>query len=512
MSFSGINVEHRSQEVEAVKTFLIYSLIGSLALHIGVLSSGIGILLTRVPKKQYEPIDLIIVDPVSTTVEKPEKPPEIIPEKVKIPKPRKIVTTKVTPITAVKIEPKIIQPPPVPQQQLKVVTPPARVETVQPPPVSQPPQPTKVTTEQPQPTIPPRQASIAKLESLLTSTSSTSPIAVPQINEGSENLRETLSGLRNSRITQSSNTAASVTTENTTTSNNVQVQPSPVAVAPTVPTTPQIKTQPENNRENNNPSPNSRGSGNGRAACADCSTKYPEFARRRGIEGRVEVAVDTDSQGNVTNARIVGSSGNSKLDQETLRQARNWKLKPSEGGRSRVSIATDFAIEGSRRYRQVQERKRKQEAQARQRSRQTAISNPSSTSEDTNTPSANTISKPRRIRIRRETTPVATPVKEPRQPVQNRAASSSSPSKKTSTTRNLRESLRNARRQRSTTNSAQEQPSTNRRRRFRSNQPSPASPSNSLSSSQNELRNSLRRSRKTAPPQPAASSEATSEE
>ncbi|MDP5339714.1 MAG: energy transducer TonB, partial [Nodularia sp. (in: cyanobacteria)] len=52
MSFSGITVKHRSQEVEALKTFLIYSLIGSLTLHIGVLASGIGSLLVRVPKEQ----------------------------------------------------------------------------------------------------------------------------------------------------------------------------------------------------------------------------------------------------------------------------------------------------------------------------------------------------------------------------------------------------------------------------------------------------------------------------
>ncbi|MHC5829826.1 MAG: energy transducer TonB, partial [Nostoc sp.] len=39
------------------------------------------------------------------------------------------------------------------------------------------------------------------------------------------------------------------------------------------------------------------------------------------------------------------------------------KLKPAEGGRQGVSIATEFAIKGSRRSRQVQERQAQREAE-----------------------------------------------------------------------------------------------------------------------------------------------------
>lgn len=53
--------------------------------------------------------------------------------------------------------------------------------------------------------------------------------------------------------------------------------------------------------------------------------------RDQRIQGRVEVAVDTDERGNVTNARIVRSSGNSELDEITLREARSWKLRPGTG-------------------------------------------------------------------------------------------------------------------------------------------------------------------------------------
>ncbi|YAF96340.1 MAG: TonB family protein [Nodularia sp. CChRGM 3473] len=491
MSFSGVTVEHRSQEVEALRSFLIYSLIGSLALHIGVLSSGIGNFLMRVPQEIDEPIEVAIIDIPS---EEPEKPPEVIPEEIKIPEPSKIITSNETPASPGKSEMALESKP----------------QITTPSPVPPPPQQTKVATEKPQPTSTPPKDIATKTESVLTSQSSQSTIVAPPTNQGSEKLRAALSGLRDSRESQTSSNVVESNQPSSTNSvpqastapstNNTRVKRSPIAAAPT---TPQIRTE----SENNNRGGNSRGAGNGRAACSQCNASYPEFAKRRGIEGRVEVAVDTDAKGNVTNVRIVNSSGNSRLDEETLRQARNWKLKPAEGGRQGVSIATEFALQGSQRHRQVQERKRQQEAQARERSRQRAASSPSSPSE-TSTPAANTTSQPR---TRRETTPAAkpapvtrpaaaTPVRQPRQPTQNTATGSSSGTRTTPTPsqRNVRESLRNVRRQRTPNNSAQQsQPSTNRRPRPTANTSSP---------SQNNLRNSLRRSRQ-AEPSEAASQE-----
>ena len=84
-----------------------------------------------------------------------------------------------------------------------------------------------------------------------------------------------------------------------------------------------------------------------RATCIRCNINYPEFARREGIEGRVEVAVDIDAKGDVTNVRLLRSSGNRRLDEEIKKQASNWKLQPSEGGRQGISIATNFTLEGS---------------------------------------------------------------------------------------------------------------------------------------------------------------------
>jgi TonB family protein len=96
----------------------------------------------------------------------------------------------------------------------------------------------------------------------------------------------------------------------------------------------------------------SNNSNNNRASCTQggCNTSYPQAARRQRIEGRVQIAVDTDEKGNVTNVRLLRSSGNQILDEATLRQARGWKLKPSPTGRQGVSIATEYIFMGSCRF------------------------------------------------------------------------------------------------------------------------------------------------------------------
>ena len=44
------------------------------------------------------------------------------------------------------------------------------------------------------------------------------------------------------------------------------------------------------------------------------------------IQPKVDVAIDTDARGNVTNVRLVRSSGNRELDEMILREAQNWKF------------------------------------------------------------------------------------------------------------------------------------------------------------------------------------------
>ncbi|MBE9035017.1 energy transducer TonB [aff. Roholtiella sp. LEGE 12411] len=472
MSFSGITVEQRSKEVQALKSFLTYSLIGSLALHIGALSSGIGNFLTRVPQLEEEPIELAIVEPTT----EPEKPVKEIPEEIKK-------------------QPEVVQKQPVVSQPVQKV-----VESPKTPLVQQ--QTEKVTTipQKAQPTNTPPKA---------VATRSEVPVQSAPVTPSNDNLRQQLSQLRDSKpnlggsnntvpLNNLSNSGSGVAL-NTGTSRGTGIgtvrgvstgigtsvgtgtgnqsgNRSPVVTAPTTPTPPKI-----NNSGTGN-------TGNGRAACRECAAKYPEAARRRGIEGRVEVAVDTDDKGNVTNVRVAKSSGNRDLDEETLRQARNWKLKPASGGRQGVSIATEYAIQGSRRHRQAQEQKKRREAQ--ETNQQTATSNT-----DTNTTR----------RRRRSLTPTITDVP-PERPAESRvtpqirrprgentaAGSASEPRRTTPTQGNARESLRSIRRQRVSGDSSQKpQATTNRRRRKRED------------NSQNRLLRRLRpqpQSQPTAPP------------
>ncbi|MEA5601718.1 TonB family protein [Nostoc sp. UHCC 0252] len=480
MSFSGTTVEQRSKEVEALKSFLTYSLIGSLALHIGVLSSGITNYLTRVPTEEDDAIEFAIVD--SPTPE-PEKPVEKIPEEPKklpeVIQKQSIVTPPVQkPVQEVIERPKIEPIQKQPQQT-----------TQNPQPVQQPQQ----TTQNPQPA----NREIAPKPVIPVTTAapqgggsgvalgSGSGIAVGT-NSGTGTGGGTGTGTGGG-IGSGTGTGIGSGTGNQT------VNRPPVATAPIAPIAPIAPTAPTP------PKTNTSGNGNGRAACRECNAKYPEAARRRGVEGRVEVAVDSDAQGNVTNVRLTRSSGNRELDEAQLRQAREWKLKPTEGGRKGVSIATEFAIQGSRRSRQVQERKRQREAEERtqqrtatnsteenprRRRRELAPSSPSSNPVRTTKPAISGFS--RRLEPQRR---------------ENPATNSSSGANTTRTQgTSARESLRRVQRERTAPAASPKPQATTNRRRRRDN------------ASQNKLRESLRGLRQKPQSQPAAPSAAPSQQ
>ncbi|MTJ50118.1 energy transducer TonB [Dolichospermum sp. UHCC 0259] len=390
MSFSSIAIEQREKELKTLATFLTYSLIGSLAIHIGLLASGIGSLLTKVPEE--EPVEITFVEtPVEEIkpIEEPEEEtkPKVIDNSriftstnnfdtspsVFVPQPQKstIVSAQPAVIPAPKIEPLK----PLPSITKETTVSPQKVDTPQPE-VSQ--SKTKVS-----PTIadsPPQ--AVSQPKNTTVKPLSTETTAVQPSSQSSSNLSKLLAGIRDARTNQeglqpsqatSGNGGNPVGTSNSSDAgipgnggnsvrtsgtgipgnsggdaNNGRANVPKVATAST---SPKVGTN--------------SGSGNGRAACRECNANYPEWARKRGLEGRVEVAVDTDDSGNVTKVRLLRSSGNEKLDAEHLERAQKWKLKPSSGGRQGVSIGTEYAIAGSQKYRQLQERKKKREAEQR---------------------------------------------------------------------------------------------------------------------------------------------------
>ncbi len=127
-----------------------------------------------------------------------------------------------------------------------------------------------------------------------------------------------------------------------------------VATSPITPTLPKPETKPQTISRLN------------AAECEKCELKYPESARRRGIEGNPKVQFDVDENGRTINVRLARSSGNNELDAAAVEQAREFKLKPSAAGKRNVQVSANYVQRGSRQERQVQERRRQREEQRRQ--------------------------------------------------------------------------------------------------------------------------------------------------
>ncbi|MDZ7954617.1 TonB family protein [Nostoc sp. DedQUE09] len=494
MSFSGITVEQRSKEVEALKSFLTYSLIGSLALHIGVLSSGISNYLTRVPTGEEEPIELAIVD--APTAES-EKPIAEIPKEIK----QEPEVVQKQPIETPPVE-KFEQITAVPQKPQPIDTPPKAIPIKPEVAVKSAPIPRSV------PEVPVKSASIPQSAPSEDSKASSagggggggggggsgvglgsgSGIAVGTSSGtgpgggtgtgtgggiGSGTGTGTGSGIGSgtgSGIGSGTGSGIGSGTGSGIGSGTGSGIGSGVGNRPTVATAP---TPPKTN------SP-----GNSRSACRrNCDFKYPTSLRGQKPEGSPKLKLELDEQGNVTNVRLTRSSGNSTLDEAAVRQAREMKVS---GGRKEATLIPNFVVDGSRRQQEVRERERKR--QERERNQQTAASNSNST-EGTSR------------RRRRELAPPSRPAisgfsrrLEP-QRAESPARNSSSEARTTRTQGTARESLRRTRTEQTTTDSSQKPQATTNRRRRRDN------------GSQNKLRDSLRRLRQPPQSQPAAPSQ-----
>ena len=388
MEFSSVTIEQREKEAEALKTFLFFSLIGSLVLHIGILALAINKFFLKFPEVREEPIEVTILETIPQEVN--QLPVEIkslaktnsggggnkgggisTPTKTAL----NMIKSSVAPITKqaqLKITTNLISK----QSQTLTNREPAKILT----PVQT--NPIENTTPEPATTPPPVETKpIQKLDENANTLASTQPQvqtkptkitplkSETQPNASSNNIpsnstastqlpqnKNILGNLgdrsRNSLGTGNgtgSGTGVGNGIGNSTgngtgngnglgneTGNKPKSENTPIATAPKPPI--------ENSSKLN------------RADCIQCQIKYPDRARQRGIEGNAEVAIDTDSQGNVTRVRLVRSSGDSELDQAAQQAAQEWKLTPTAEGREGVRASVNFAIKGSQRHRKLQER------------------------------------------------------------------------------------------------------------------------------------------------------------
>ena len=76
--------------------------------------------------------------------------------------------------------------------------------------------------------------------------------------------------------------------------------------------------------------------------------RYPDLARRAGIEGQTVVKALVDIDGSIMEVQVLKSSGNQMLDQAALTAARKWKFSPAKQRdkfvRVYVSIPINFRL------------------------------------------------------------------------------------------------------------------------------------------------------------------------
>ena len=387
MEFSSVTIEQREKEAEALKTFLFFSLIGSLVLHIGILALAINRFFLKFPEVREEPIEVTILETIPQEVT--QLPVEIkslaktnsgggggnkgggisTPTETAL----NMIKSSVAPITKqaqLKITTNLISK----QSQTLTNREPAKtltpvqtnpIENTTPEPATTPPpvetkpiqkldeNANTLASTQPQVQTKPTKITPLKSETQPNASSnnipsnSTASTQLPQnknilgnLGDRSRNSLGTGNGTGNgvgigNGIGNSTGNGIGNSTGNES-GNKPKSENTPIATAPKPPI--------ENSSKLN------------RADCIQCQIKYPDRARQRGIEGNAEVAIDTDSRGNVTRVRLVRSSGDSELDQAAQQAAQEWKLTPTAEGREGVRASVNFAIKGSQRHRKLQER------------------------------------------------------------------------------------------------------------------------------------------------------------
>jgi TonB family protein len=391
MEFSSVTIEQREKEAEALKTFLFFSLIGSLVLHIGILALAINRFFLKFPEVREEPIEVTILETIPQEVN--QLPVEIkslaktnsgggggnkgggisTPTETAL----NMIKSSVAPITKqaqLKITTNLISK----QSQTLTNREPAKTLT----PVQT--NPIENTTPEPATTPPPVETK--PIQKLLDENANTLASTQPQVqtkptkitplksetqpNASSNNIPS--NSTASTQLPQNKNILGNLgdrsrnslgtgngtgsgtgvgngignSTGNSTgneSGNKPKSENTPIATAPKPPI--------ENSSKLN------------RADCIQCQIKYPDRARQRGIEGNAEVAIDTDSRGNVTRVRLVRSSGDSELDQAAQQAAQEWKLTPTAEGREGVRASVNFAIKGSQRHRKLQERQIQKQCQ-----------------------------------------------------------------------------------------------------------------------------------------------------
>lgn len=354
---SSIAVQQREKEVQSLKSFLAFSLLGSLALHIGLLASGIGNFLSRTPDLADEPMEVVVVDPPKVEQVKLQPEPQ-----------RQPIQPSKAPVVKSPGSSRLGGQSPAPRAATRIPSPAPRVA------------PSKaIVAEKPQATPEPIQKPVqsVKPEPAPDIAATPKPVQTAPTAVSNQQLKNTLAEARAARGSGATAPSSPASSASNGTGNGTGNLAAGTRTGTGTGTGigngygRGSGTGTGTGNGSNQGTPQGRGSGagdaegtgSGRLACRECGKpKYPEKARRRGIEGSTKVKLEVDDRGNVTDVKVAQSSGNADMDKEAVRAARRWKLKNPKGGTQGVVAKVDFALEGSQRARRAEERRKRREA------------------------------------------------------------------------------------------------------------------------------------------------------
>lgn len=80
---------------------------------------------------------------------------------------------------------------------------------------------------------------------------------------------------------------------------------------------------------------------------------YPPDAKEAGIEGYVVVRYDVDTEGRVTNPRVVDAVPPGVFDEAALQAVSRWRFRPpaeADGPVTGLESRLEFSLEGAQRY------------------------------------------------------------------------------------------------------------------------------------------------------------------
>lgn len=434
MGLSSIAVQQREKEDEALKSFIVLSLIGSVGLHVAVLSTSN--FWARETKIAEEPIEVIVIDTPKVEAAKPKpKPPAKIGGGSK-----PVASAKMTnPASAAKSAPKptiAFSPPKVEKPLTKTTNIEQSLVTPQPKPIATPkeaeipptPKASEVLPPVPTPSpevAPPSPTPVASLPSdliaKLKSTPTPTPVATPTpkpiatpppvsqpkpvqkapqlpVAAISPQNNQTLTQVRSPDLGKLSNAFKRPTSASQDSVANSERTSSPsvnTASNNTSNSTSTVSKSGNNSnrrvRQGNNSSSEdnkvatatnsnppgedflSPRAGSGGLDCRRCpEPAYPKRAERRGIQGTVQVVFDADRNGNISNIRVANTSGHDILDRAAIDAVKGWKLASSDTEQRGITQSFTFAKKGTDIESQARQRRERQEQEslAREKERQ----------------------------------------------------------------------------------------------------------------------------------------------